>query len=83
MAAIDMYNRKELPKQNTHRVYIQDGKLVAPTVDNALRPEPMRIVVCLRQHARIYLIHASGLRVSIYAGTWLSPTPPSAIVHYS
>ncbi|KIX02805.1 uncharacterized protein Z518_08748 [Rhinocladiella mackenziei CBS 650.93] len=41
MAAIDMYNRKELPTQDTPRVYLQDGKLVAPTMNNVLRPEPI------------------------------------------
>jgi len=81
MAAIGMYNRKELPKQDPPRVYLQDGKLIAPTMDSVLQPEPIWREVCLRRHARIYLIHASWLRDSIYASTWPLSSAPSATVH--
>jgi len=46
MAAIEMYNRKELPKPGTNAVHIQDGKLTEFTVDAILRPEPVWTEVC-------------------------------------
>jgi hypothetical protein len=82
MAAIEMYNRKELPKPGTNAVWIQDGKLTALTVDCLLRAEPVWTEVRLRQQARIYLIHALGSIFSVNAGTvyhiWCHrmPRPP-------
>jgi hypothetical protein len=46
MAAIEMYNRKELPKPGTSAVEIQDGKLTELTVDCLLRNEPIWTEVC-------------------------------------
>jgi hypothetical protein len=43
MAAIEMYNRKELPKPDTNFVHIRDGKLIEVTVD--LDAEPIWIEV--------------------------------------
>jgi hypothetical protein len=81
MAAIAMYNRKELPKPGTNAVWIQDGKLTELTVDCLLRTEPVWTEVCLRQQARIYLIHALGLLFSVYAGTWPSTTTSATVCH--
>jgi hypothetical protein len=77
MAVIAMYNRKELPKPGTNAVSIQDGKLTKVTVDCLLRPEPVWTEVCLRQQARIYLIHAIGLLLPVYAG----PTTSATVCH--
>ena len=49
MAAIAMYNRKELPIPGTNAVWIQDGKLLTElTVDCLLRTDPVWTEVCLR-----------------------------------
>jgi hypothetical protein len=55
MAAIAMYNRKELPKPGTKAVSIQDGKLTEVTVDCLLRPEPVWTEVCLRHNRLEYV----------------------------
>jgi hypothetical protein len=47
IAAIEMYNRKELPKPDTNAVSIQDGKLTELTVECLLRDEPVWTEVCL------------------------------------
>jgi hypothetical protein len=47
MAAIAMYNRKELPKPGINAVSIQDGQLLTEvTVDCLLRMEPVWTEVC-------------------------------------
>lgn len=56
IAVLEMYERKELPKPNTHRVCLQDGKVIDSTIDNWLKMEPIWTEVCLRQCTRIYLI---------------------------
>lgn len=49
MAAIDMYNRNELPRPDTHRVYFRDGKMLYHLGGaNLLQPEHVWIEVCLR-----------------------------------
>jgi hypothetical protein len=65
MAAIEMYNRKELPKPGTNVVHIHDGKLIELKVECLLTP--VWTEVCLRQLARIYLIHALGPLSPVHA----------------
>jgi hypothetical protein len=55
IAAIAMYNRKELPKPDTNAVWIQDGKLTEFTVDCLLRNEPVWTEVCLRHNRLEYV----------------------------
>jgi hypothetical protein len=55
LAAIEMYNRKELPKPNTHCVYIQDGKLTELNVDCLQRTGLIWMEVCLRQQKPEYV----------------------------
>ena len=55
IAAIAMYNRKELPKPDTNAVWIQDGKLTEFTVDRLLRNEPVWTEVCLRHNRLEYV----------------------------
>jgi hypothetical protein len=56
IAAIAMYNRKELPKPDTNAVWIQDGKLLTElTVDCLLRNEPVWTEVCLRHNRLEYV----------------------------
>jgi hypothetical protein len=55
MAAIAMYNRKELLKPGINAVWIQDGKLTELTVNCLLRNEPVWTEVCLR-HNRLECI---------------------------
>jgi hypothetical protein len=49
-AAIRMYNRKELPKPDSHIVYIQDGKLTELTIECIEREwdEPLWTEVSLK-----------------------------------
>jgi hypothetical protein len=48
IAAIEMYNRKELPKPNTHCVYIKNGKLTELTFESLQQPGLIWMEVCLR-----------------------------------
>jgi hypothetical protein len=61
MAAIEMYNRKELPKPNTRSVTLQGGELAKDTIESFLSTEPVWLEVSLREWARMYLIYAIGL----------------------
>lgn len=48
LAAIEMYNRKELPRSDANCIYIQGGKLTDFTVESALKLEPMWMEVCFK-----------------------------------
>jgi hypothetical protein len=84
IAAIEMYNRKELPKLDKRIGHIQAGKLTELN-DCIERAEPpwaeVRFnTICI--HGYVYLIHTvtSGLPFSVHAGGWLSASN-SAIIH--
>ena len=64
IAVIEMDERKELPKPNTHRVCLQDGKVIESRVDNWLKmEEPVwtEVLVCLRQCTPLSTTNLSNL----------------------